>query len=207
MEIIRQDILSGSLPPGQKLVVAELKERYQVGASPIREALVQLSWRKYVCFAPQKGCWVAPVSTTELEDLYTTNQILSQTLLERAIQFGDEAWEINIITSYHKLNRLNPADDSTDLNEWEMRHSEFHLALLAGSQSPTMLGLYHQVYEQIQRYRHIWVNRQRHYDERYNDNGEHEMMMKAVLDRDSDQALALMKAHSQRALDMIKANI
>lgn len=46
MEMIRQDILLGELAPGQKLVVADLKARYDVGASPIREALVQLSWKK-----------------------------------------------------------------------------------------------------------------------------------------------------------------
>ncbi|MEZ9706922.1 GntR family transcriptional regulator, partial [Vibrio breoganii] len=36
-KMIRQDILNGELTPGQKLVVADLKARYNVGASPIRE--------------------------------------------------------------------------------------------------------------------------------------------------------------------------
>ncbi len=58
-KLICQDILSGELKPNQKLVVAELKEKYNVGASPIREALIQLSWIKYVKLEPQKrmlGC-------------------------------------------------------------------------------------------------------------------------------------------------------
>ncbi|MCQ1059024.1 GntR family transcriptional regulator [Photobacterium sp. ZSDE20] len=207
MEMIRQDILTGELLPGQKLVVADLKQRYNVGASPIREALVQLAWRKYVHFAPQKGCWVANVSATELEDLFNTNQELSKILLKRAIEHGDEAWEINILTSFHKLSRLNPAQADTDFCEWEQRHSDFHHALLAGSQSPTMLALYRQVYEQIERYRHLWVSRYRQYEERYHDNGEHEAMMKAVLDRNTEQALAIMATHSERALEMIKGDL
>ena len=204
MEMIRQDILLGELAPGQKLVVADLKARYDVGASPIREALVQLSWKKYVIFAPQKGCWVAPVSIAELEELFETSQLLSQALLERAMKNGDEAWELNILTSYHKLSRINPADADVDFNEWEKRHSEFHLALLEGSQSTVMLGLYRDVYEQIERYRHIWVSQTRHYEERYHDNGEHEAMMKAVLSRNHHEAQALLSTHSQRAIDMIK---
>ncbi|MBO0237116.1 GntR family transcriptional regulator, partial [Vibrio parahaemolyticus] len=79
--MIRQDILDGELKPGQKLVVAELKEEYNVGASPIREALVQLSWSKYVKLAPQKGCWVAPVCKDELHDLYESLQMVSACLL------------------------------------------------------------------------------------------------------------------------------
>lgn len=54
-KMICQDILTGELKPGQKLVVAELKQKYNVGASPIREALVQLSWSKYVKLEPQKA--------------------------------------------------------------------------------------------------------------------------------------------------------
>jgi len=117
MEVIRQDILLGELSPGQKLVVADLKARYNVGASPIREALVQLSWKKYVKFAPQKGCWVAPISVDELEDLFETNLILSRVLLERAIINGDEAWELNILTTYHKLSKINPAASDVDFTE------------------------------------------------------------------------------------------
>lgn len=207
MEVIRQDILLGELSPGQKLVVADLKARYNVGASPIREALVQLSWKKYVKFAPQKGCWVAPISVDELEDLFETNLILSRVLLERAIINGDEAWELNILTTYHKLSKINPAASDVDFTEWEDRHSEFHLALLAGSQSPVMLELYREVYEQIERYRHVWVSRNRHFEERYHDNGEHEVMMKAVLGRDTQLALDLLNNHFKRAVEIIKAYI
>ncbi|KMV29953.1 FCD domain-containing protein [Photobacterium swingsii] len=205
IEVIRQDILLGELAPGQKLVVADLKQRYNVGASPIREALVQLSWKKFVHFAPQKGCWVSPISLAELEDLFETNLVLSRVLIERAIQNGDEAWELNILTSYHKLSRINPAESEVDFVEWEQRHSQFHLALLAGSNSPVMLNLYREVYDQIERYRHIWVCRSRDYQERYHDNGEHEAMMKAVLGKDTEQALTLLDNHSQRAIEMIKA--
>lgn len=104
-KMIRQDILDGVLKPGQKLVVAELKEKYNVGASPIREALVQLSWSKYVKLEPQKGCWVAPVCKDELNDLYESLQMVSACLLNKAIVIGDENWELDVLTAYHKLSR------------------------------------------------------------------------------------------------------
>ena len=40
---IRADIVSGVLPPGSRLAVERLKDRYDVGASTIREALSLLS--------------------------------------------------------------------------------------------------------------------------------------------------------------------
>ncbi|NMV23435.1 GntR family transcriptional regulator, partial [Vibrio parahaemolyticus] len=76
--------------------------KYNVGASPIREALVQLSWSKYVKLAPQKGCWVAPVCKDELHDLYESLQMVSACLLSKAIMIGDEKWELDVLTAYHK---------------------------------------------------------------------------------------------------------
>lgn len=87
-KMIRQDILNGELAPGQKLVVADLKNRYNVGASPIREALVQLSWSKYVKLEPQKGCWVSPVSKKELNDLYESLRVVSSVLLKKPFLRG-----------------------------------------------------------------------------------------------------------------------
>lgn len=207
MEVIRQDILLGKLTPGQKLVVADLKERYNVGASPIREALVQLSWKKYVKFAPQKGCWVAPVSIEELQDLFSANKVISRELLTRAITQGDEAWELNILTTYHKLSRLDPTLDDTDLSEWEQRHSDFHTAILTSAHSPVMLDIYNDIYDQIKRYRHIWVSKTREVEDRYTDEGEHEALMKAVLDRDVELAQKIMQTHFERAVDDIKNHL
>ncbi|WP_305830013.1 FCD domain-containing protein [Photobacterium leiognathi] len=204
MEVIRQDILLGKLTPGQKLVVADLKERYNVGASPIREALVQLSWKKYIKFAPQKGCWVAPVSIEELQDLFSANKVISRELLTRAITHGDEAWELNILTAYHKLSRIDPTSDETDLSEWEQRHCDFHTAILTSEHSPVMLDIYHDIYDQIKRYRHIWVSKMRQVEDRYTDEGEHEALMKAVLARDLEQAQKIMQTHFERAVEDIK---
>ncbi|MCD9515196.1 FCD domain-containing protein [Photobacterium carnosum] len=203
MEVIRQDILLGKLTPGQKLVVADLKEHYQVGASPIREALVQLSWKKYVKFAPQKGCWVAPVSVEELTDLFNAHHLISHELLKKAILQGDEAWELNILTSYHKLSRLNPTADNADLSEWEQRHGDFHIAILSGSNSPVLLDLYLDIYEQLKRYRHIWLSQSRDSENRYHDSGEHEALMKAVLDRDIELAQKMMNEHSKNAVSSV----
>jgi len=39
---LKHDILTGYFQPGEKLVMARLKQHYQVGVSPLREALSRL---------------------------------------------------------------------------------------------------------------------------------------------------------------------
>ena len=45
---LKQDILEGYFEPGEKLRMSKLKERYNVGVSPLREALSQLIVEKLV---------------------------------------------------------------------------------------------------------------------------------------------------------------
>ncbi len=193
-KMIRQDILNGELTPGQKLVVADLKNRYNVGASPIREALVQLSWSKYVKLEPQKGCWVSPVSKKELNDLYESLRVVSSVLLKKAISAGDESWELEVLTSYHKLSRIQHLSEEFDCIEWEERHQRFHAALLEGADSENMFKFFDDLINQVKRYRFLAMSAETVADDLFNID-EHEMIMKLVLAKNAEQAAELLDQH------------
>lgn len=193
-KMIRQDILNGELTPGQKLVVADLKARYNVGASPIREALVQLSWSKYVKLEPQKGCWVSPVSKKELNDLYESLRLVSSVLLKKAISAGDESWELEVLTSYHKLSRLQNVEEEFDSVEWEERHQQFHVAFLEGADSENMFKFFDELINQVKRYRFLAMSAETASDDLFNID-EHEMIMKLVLSKNAEQATELLDQH------------
>ncbi len=59
---LKQDIMSGALAPDSQLKMRELKSRYGIGASPMREALAQLAAEGFVHQRAQKGFRVPPVS-------------------------------------------------------------------------------------------------------------------------------------------------
>lgn len=193
-KMIRRDILNGELLPGQKLVVADLKQKYNVGASPVREALVQLSWSKYVTLQPQKGCWVAPVSKKELNDLYESLRVVSSVLLKKAIATGDESWELEVLTSYHKLSRMNNSAEEFDSAEWEERHQQFHVALLEGADSKNMFEFFSDLINQVKRYRFLALAGVPESEDLFNIN-EHEMIMKLVLAKDAEQATERLDQH------------
>ncbi|MEZ8289881.1 GntR family transcriptional regulator [Vibrio sp. 10N.237.312.B06] len=202
-KMIRQDILNGELTPGKKLVVADLKARYNVGASPIREALVQLSWSKYVKLEPQKGCWVSPVSKKELNDLYESLRVVSSVLLKKAISAGDESWELEVLTSYHKLSRIQYVSEEFDCIEWEERHQQFHAALLEGADSENMFKFFDDLINQVKRYRFLAMSAKSAPDDLFNID-EHEMIMKLVLAKNVDQATELLDQHLLSSMKRIE---
>ncbi len=201
-KLIYQDILNGELQPGQKLVVADLKQRYNVGASPIREALVQLSWTKYVSLEPQKGCWVAPVSVTELTDLYESLRFVASILLQQAIEAGDESWELDVLTSFHKLSRVKLAKGEFDWAEWEERQHQFHISLLEGSSSKNMFSFFTDLINQVKRYRYYALVHG--LDDNAFNLDEYEMIMKLVLAKDAELATEKFDNHLHRTMERIQ---
>lgn len=67
-EQIKEQIVSGKLPPGHKLPsTRELTERYQVGRSTMREALSMLKAMGLIEIRQGEGCFVRSVDDTEME--------------------------------------------------------------------------------------------------------------------------------------------
>ena len=60
---IHQDIRSGALPPEQHLKTDLLKDKYQTGTSPLREALARLASESFVTATGKSGYKVSPIST------------------------------------------------------------------------------------------------------------------------------------------------
>ncbi|WP_341665867.1 GntR family transcriptional regulator [Vibrio sp.] len=204
-KMIYQDILSGEFKPCQKLVVADLKRRYRVGASPIREALVQLAWTKYVSLEPQKGCWVSPVCIDELADLYESLRTVASVLIKKSIKLGGEEWELKVLTCYHKLSRLNFNDENFDWQQWEERQYEFHIALLEGSNSPNMIGFFNDLINQIKRYRYFARNNG--LDVHQFEIEEYEKILTLVMDKESEKAAEHFDRHLHRSMQQIQVSI
>ena len=76
VRFLMRDLVRGALPPGHKLKLRELTQRYRIGASPMREALAQLASGGFVQLEANKGFRVAPVSLSHLVDITETRQIV-----------------------------------------------------------------------------------------------------------------------------------
>ena len=96
-ERLREDILEGQLPPGEKLRIETLQERYQVGASPIREALNRLTSVRLVEQVERRGFRVATLSDDDLLDLIRARRLLNEVVVRESLLHADEAWEETVV--------------------------------------------------------------------------------------------------------------
>ncbi|MEE8271198.1 MAG: FCD domain-containing protein [Alphaproteobacteria bacterium] len=202
-EQLRVDILTGTLPPGEKLRIESLRARYGAGTSPIREALSRLSANGFVVREDRKGFRVAQVSRTELSELIKTRCWLEETALRESIANGDAAWEEDIVLSFHRLSRVpRSASERRYVSnpEWERPHRSFHSSLIAACGSGLLIAFCEHLNDRADRYRQF--ANVIDYPKR-NALAEHRDIMDAVLDREADRAVALLHAHYRLTAEII----
>ena len=201
-DLLKADVLAGRWAPGRKLPMHELRERYQVGASPLREALNRLASEEWVVHNDQRGFCVAQASQAQLDDLVSTRIAVESLALTQACERRTPQWEEQLVLAFHRLSRAQrSAQANTYLEnpEWERAHRAFHMALLEGCGSALLLGFCQQLYDLAYRYRQLAARKAY---QRRNELDEHRAIFEATLAGRSDEAHRLIAEHYRRTADI-----
>jgi len=206
-DVLRHEILQGDLLPGERLRAADLRERYNLGLTPIREALMRLSSEGMVTNEVNRGARVRETTLAELHDLMQTRREIEELCLTKAIAQGDAEWEGEILRSMHLLARARlpeSTEDRATAAAWEGLHRQFHYALVAAAGSDWLLQIWRDLSDHSERYRKLRLLNYRNLAADVRDvNAEHRMIMDAVLNRDTAQAVALMNTHLRKTEDAV----
>ena len=207
LDSLTNDIIQGEYSPGQKLHIKTLKDRYNVGTSPLREALSQLIAKDLVVSENQRGFYVSDISIDDLTDIYQARAKIESLCIEMAIDKGDDFWEANLIAASHRLNKYSKLD-KIDMGEWQSRHAAFHEALVVGCMSPRLFQIRDSLFEKSTRYRNLWLreNVTNTAALKINQN-EHAALLILALERDKKSAKKLIEAHIMTPVEIIKKSL
>jgi DNA-binding GntR family transcriptional regulator len=90
-EQLIDDILSGRLPPGTRIVETRLAQEFGVSQAPVREALRDLELFGFVISSPFRGTQVREISTDDLLEIYPVRAALEAVAARAAATRIDEA--------------------------------------------------------------------------------------------------------------------
>jgi DNA-binding GntR family transcriptional regulator len=190
---LRADILGGRVPPGKKLRINELQNRFDVSLSVVREALSRLCAEDLVRALDQRGFVSAEMSLEDLKDLMRTRRQIEGIAIRQAIELGNHEWEAKVSASYGELALVDhkPAELKIAEDEWVRAHDRFHHNLIQGCDSPWLIRLCAQLSERTQRYRRLSISLAPHRDGA----SEHKEIFRAVLARDAVRAAEVLDNH------------
>lgn len=201
--LLREDILSGRLAPGEKLLIEHLKDRYEVGAGTLREALSRLVSEAMVSAEGQRGFTVAPITLEDLMDITNVRVQVETEALRTSIRHGDEQWRRQLRVAYESLSVLEQPLLPENVQRWETANARFHDALLAACDSNWTLRLVRQLTQHSERYRRYAIGLHSNRDV----HAEHALIFdSAMAGQDARAALAL-EAHIRATPELIAQTI
>lgn len=203
---LREDLKANRFKPEERLRFERMKQIYEVGIAPLREALSRLAETGLVVQVGQKGFRVAPASLDDLRDVNETRRLLEVRAFEEAVISGGDDWEGSIVAAFHqfsKVARRKPAN-AGERAIWELHHTAFHRALVAGCPNRLILQLWSVVFDKAERYRRLALEVG---DLSKDELGDHERLLDAALSRKSERAGELLYRHIGSSAERLMARL
>lgn len=190
---IKADIITCEFKPGQQIAQPHLAERYDIGETPIREALHRLAQEGLVESVPRYGYVVTPISYSNVVDIYEVRLILESATARMAAVRGSSDDLDRIVASQAFDYRTN---DRESYLEFLSRNSAFHYQVVVASGNERLAKMIARLHDEATRVFHLGLQLQ-------GDVGlmrqEHILIANAIRDRDGDRSESLMHDHIARA--------
>jgi DNA-binding GntR family transcriptional regulator len=197
-ELLRSDILSGFVAPGERLIEATLSERYGVGRAAVRGAFVELQGEGLVTREEHRGAIVRRISVAEAIEITEARCALEGLIVRRAAEMATKtdkaklkaliaamtkAVTHNELLEYGKLNghlheslrviaQHRVADDLVANLRNRAAHHQFRLSTVTGRAAESL--------------------------------PQHRTIVAAVVANDGDAAELAMRAHLGSVIDVLR---
>ncbi|MEX0428019.1 GntR family transcriptional regulator [Nocardioides sp. DS6] len=186
---LREEIASGQLPPGFRLLPAELNERYGVTRHSVRLALGVLELEGLVERIPNRGARVRRVSAAEAIEIMECERVLDGLLSAKAAERGTEQQVADIVDN---LRRMEEAVGAGELPLYSELIQVHHGLVRAASAHATAADLVQRLMGQIVRHQFQLSLRMRRAEESL---VELRRTVRAIESRNADEAEIAARDH------------
>jgi DNA-binding GntR family transcriptional regulator len=186
---LREEILSGALPPGSELQEVALAGSLGVSRGPIREAIGRLAAEGLVTVRPRRGAVVRALSTEEFLEAYQVREALEVMAVRLAVP---RLTSDDLATLEGYVDEMTRCADDGDTQGFFEANTGFHRAFFDISGNRMLRDLYRGLCSQIDRYRlrslELRGNVQRSI-------AEHKAILRAARAGDVERAVHLVSEH------------
>lgn len=202
-DILRDEILELTLPPGSPIDEMRLAQRLSMSRTPIREALVRLAAEGLVTTLPNRSTIVAHIDMLNLQPFFDALTLMYRLTARLAAENHTdtdlraiEASQAIFAATVHRQDALAMI----------AANREFHAAIAEAGRNPYFTHMFCRLLDEGRRLLRIYYRS-------FNDQlpheyvHEHELMIRAIADRDIEAADRISKAHADQIVRSIQTMI
>jgi len=192
-DTIKQRIITGAYPPGQRLIANDLAEELNASRMPVREALTRLASTGLVELIPYKGAIVNELTAEDYVEIFHIRSVLEGLATRLACpNLSDEDLKM-----MRKANdEIHGMIDEDDV-QFQRVNRIFHSTIWQRTKSKRLSSLLSNLYSEAAQYRHMTVIMPGRLKEICI---EHESVLEALKKRDAEKAEQCVRDHYENTL-------
>jgi DNA-binding GntR family transcriptional regulator len=182
---LAERIISGVLPPGERLRQDHVAEEFGASHVPVREAFRRLEAQGLAVSEPRRGVRVAAFDLKEVREVAEMRAVLEVLALRHAIP------HLTLAILDRAEAATAAADSSRDVRSWEAANRAFHRLILEPCAMPRLLAAIDDLHAASARFlfsvwRSSWEARTDH---------DHRAILAALRQGRGDEAAAILERH------------
>jgi DNA-binding GntR family transcriptional regulator len=188
--LLRAAVMAGELEPGVVYSAPSLAEQLGVSATPVREAMLDLTKEGLVEIVRNKGFRVTRLSPEELDDVTELRALVEVPTIRRLAERGIDPEDVARLRPL--AAEIEAAAQRRDFVAHVATDLEFHLALLELAGNPRIVDLVRALRMHSRLY---GLRDEDHRDQLFASWHEHAELLDRIEARDADGAEAVMRSH------------
>lgn len=191
-EELRERIIEGVIPAGERIRERELAEEFNVSRIPIREAMPRLESEGFIRTVPRRGAVVTEMTLGDVEELFAVRsslEVLAARLAAQSCAGGASTEEL-----FARLAAAERAIDDGDDRQIAAANSALHEEILSLSGNSLLIGLMGPINGRVRRLFRLEAER-----DQLVLCAEHQQMCRAIADGNIEYAGSLAYAHVEHS--------
>lgn len=128
---LRDEILSGALEPGERLIEEQICQRFSISRAPLRESLRLLVQQGLVEHLPRRGARVTVWSDEDIRQLFELRSVLERHAITTALPLIATPGVDPLALVRRRLDEMRAAENQADELARDDAHRAFHAAIVA----------------------------------------------------------------------------
>ena len=196
-QALREAILEGRMPGGERLRQTDLAARLGISRTPIREALGRLQHEGLIELLPQGGVRVTLLDPAEAVELYDLREVLDGLAARLA---AGRAGTASLGRLERALGQMAACIERGDPGPWFRAHVAFHEEIVRAAANRHLLRLGSVVKLSIRHFHPVLLRTGHRLENAYR---EHRDIRDAIRARDGEAAERLARAHIHTAKEIV----
>lgn len=194
---LRNQILTGIIKPGTRMMEIDLAEDMGVSRTPIREAIRKLEKEGLVIIEPRKGAYASEVSIKDMVEILEVRANLEGLAAFYAAEKMSDAEKEVLFEVYEKFNQ---AVVDGDMAEMISNDTRFHRLIVESSRNGHLIRMVEQLQELVLRFRYIYYKDFKRAEEMP---AEHKRIYEAIANGNGTDARFEAFSHIDQLKDMV----